>query len=81
MSGTNEVARNLLAQEPGRVDCYTDAANTRIIPRHKPACYDGGTAYIVKTTDRDTLPIVVSACLHRLTETQAIAALIWGAVS
>jgi hypothetical protein len=60
MSGAKKVARNLLVQEPGRVDCHALAADTRTIPHRKPARHYSGSAYLVKTTSDDTFPIVVS---------------------
>jgi hypothetical protein len=89
MSGKNEIARNLLAQEPGRVDCHALAADTQTIAQHKPARHKGGTEDNVKTTVSGIFPIVVSGTitrlqilylrrLHGLTEAQALAALIWG---
>lgn len=70
MSGTNEVARNLLAQGPGRVDCHANAANTQIIAQHKLAGHIGGTLYTATSTDGSTFTIIVSSlrrllCLHR----------------
>jgi hypothetical protein len=60
MSGTNEMTRNLLAQEPGRVDCYALAADTQIIAQHKLARHNGGTAYTVRTTDGVAFVVLVS---------------------
>jgi hypothetical protein len=91
MFGTNEMTRNLLAQEPGRVDCHALAADTQIIAQRRPARHNGGTEDTVKTTVSGIFPIVVSGSmtllqilhlrrLHGLTEAQAqaLAALIWG---
>jgi hypothetical protein len=60
MSGTNEMARNLLGQEPGRVDCHALAVDTKIIAQRKPSRHKGGTLYSVKTTDGGTFAILVS---------------------
>jgi hypothetical protein len=60
MVGTNEIARNLLAQEPGRVDCHALAANTQIITQRKPARHNGGTSYSVTTTDGVAFAILIS---------------------
>jgi hypothetical protein len=60
MSGTNEMARNLLTQEPGRVDCHALAADIQIIAQCKPARHNGGTPYTVTTTDGSTFLIHVS---------------------
>jgi hypothetical protein len=60
MVGTNEMTRNLLAQEPGRVDCYALAADTQIIAQRKPARHNGGTLYSVKISDGGTFAILVS---------------------
>ena len=60
MVGTNEMTRNLLAQEPGRVDCHALAADTQIIAQRKPARHNGGTAYSVTTTDGVAFVILVS---------------------
>jgi hypothetical protein len=60
MVGTNEIARNLLMQEPGRVDCHALAADTQIIAQRKPARHNGGTAYSVTTTDGVAFVILVS---------------------
>lgn len=60
MSAPNKMARNLLAQEPGRVDSQADAANTQIITQRKPSRYNGGTSYSVETTGGDAFSINVS---------------------
>jgi hypothetical protein len=60
MSGTNEMTRNLLAQEPGRVDCHALAADSQIIAQHKLARHNGGTAYTVRTTDGVAFVVLVS---------------------
>jgi hypothetical protein len=60
MVGTNEIARNLLMQEPGWVDCHALAADTQIIAQRKPARHNGGTAYSVTTTDGVAFVILVS---------------------
>jgi hypothetical protein len=60
MSGTNEMTRNLLTQEPGRVDCHAFSADTQIITQRKPARHNGGTPYTVTTTDGSTFVIHVS---------------------
>jgi hypothetical protein len=60
MVGTNEIARNLLAQEPGRVDCHALAADTQIIAQRKPARHNCGTLYYVTTTDGVAFAILVS---------------------
>jgi hypothetical protein len=60
MSGTNEMTRNLLAQEPGRVDCHALAADTQIIAQRKPARHNGGTPYTVTTTDGGAFVILIS---------------------
>ena len=60
MSGANKVARNLLAQEPGRVVSHAIAANTQIIAQRIPSRHNGGTAYTVKTTGGDVFRVVVS---------------------
>jgi hypothetical protein len=60
MSGTNEVARNLLAQEPGGVDSQANAANSQIIAQRKLARHNGGTGYTVKTTSGDAFRIAVA---------------------
>jgi hypothetical protein len=91
MSRTNKMTRNLLAQEPGRVDCNALAADTQIITQRKLARHNGGTQDNVKTTVSDIFPIVVSGTmtrlqiiylrrLHGLNEAQAnaLAVLIWG---
>jgi hypothetical protein len=91
MSRTYEMTRNLLEQEPGRVECHALAADTKIIAQRKPARHNGGTEDNVKTTVSGIFPIVVSGTmtrlqilylrrLHGLTEAQAqaLAALIWG---
>jgi hypothetical protein len=60
MSGTNEMARNLLAQEPGRVDCHALAADTQTIAQRKLARHNGGTSYSVRTTDGGAFVILAS---------------------
>ena len=60
MSRTNEVARNLRQQEPGRVDSHANAANAQTIAQRKPARHNGGKAYTVKTTSGDVFYIAVS---------------------
>jgi hypothetical protein len=60
MVAKNEMARNLLGQEPGRVDCHALAADTQIIAQRKPARHNGGTPYSVRTTDGSTFVILVS---------------------
>jgi hypothetical protein len=60
MSRTNEVAWNLLKQEPSRVDSQANAANTQIIAQRKPARHNGGTGYTVKTTSGDAFRIAVA---------------------
>ena len=56
MSGTNEVARILLAQNPSRVDCHALAADTQIISQSKPTCHNGGefagtyALYVLRST-------------------------------
>ena len=60
MSGENKVTRNLLAQEPGRVDSHANAAKTQIIAQRKPSRHNGGTTYTVKTTSGDVFCIFVS---------------------
>lgn len=60
MSRTNEVARNLRQQEPGRVDSHANAANAQIIPQCNLPRHNGGTAYTVKTTGGDVFRVVVS---------------------
>jgi len=73
MSRTNEVARNLRQQEPGRVDSHASAANTQTIAQRKPSRHNGGTAYTVKTTGGDIFRVVVSGrvrwALDQLTRT------------
>jgi hypothetical protein len=60
MSGTNEMARNLLTQEPGRVDCHAFVADTQNIAQRKPARHNGGTPYTVTTTDGVAFVVLVS---------------------
>ena len=60
MSGEKEMTRNLLAQEPGRVDCHANAANTQNIPHRKAARHNSGTPYIIKTTEGDIFQIAVT---------------------
>ncbi len=60
MGGKNEMARNLLAQEPGRVACQAVAADTQTIAQRKPARHNGGTPYTVRTIDGGAFVIVVS---------------------
>jgi hypothetical protein len=60
MSSKNEMARNLLAQEPGRVDCHALAADTQIIAQRKPARHNGGMPYTVRTTGGVALVVLVS---------------------
>jgi hypothetical protein len=60
MSRKNEVARNLLTQEPGRVESHAKAANTQIIAQRKPARHNCGTLYSVTTTDGVAFAILVS---------------------
>jgi hypothetical protein len=59
MSGKNEITRNLLGQEPGRVDCHALAADTQTVAQRKPARHNGGTPYTVRTTDGSTFVILV----------------------
>ncbi|QFT60466.1 hypothetical protein FIU94_16675 [Sulfitobacter sp. THAF37] len=72
MSVGNELARNLFAQEPGRVDCHANAANTQMIPQQKSARHNGSNRLQIHYLRR----------LHGVTEAQAhvLAALIWGAL-
>lgn len=60
MSRTNEVARNLRQQEPGRVESHAEAACTQTVAQRKPSRHNGGTLYTVKTTDGGTFAILVS---------------------
>ena len=62
MGGNNEMARNLLAQEPepGRVACQAVAANTQTIAQRKPARHNGGTPHTVRTIDGGAFVIFVS---------------------
>ncbi|MBQ0716917.1 MAG: hypothetical protein KBT76_05900 [Sulfitobacter litoralis] len=60
MSRKNEVARNLLTQEPGRVESHAEAADIQTVAQRKPARHSGGTPYTVRTTDGGTFVIVVS---------------------
>ena len=60
MSGTNEMTRNLLTQEPGRVDCHAFVVDTQNIAQRKPARHNGGTAYSVTTTDGVAFVVLVS---------------------
>jgi hypothetical protein len=73
MSGTNEMARNLLAQEPGRVESHALAASFKIISQRKPARYN---------SDASVAQIHKLRRLHGLTDTQArlVAGLAWRAV-
>lgn len=65
MGGGNEVARNLLVQEPGRINSHANAANTQIITQRKSSRHNGGTAYTVKTTSGDIFRVVVSNRVRR----------------
>jgi hypothetical protein len=67
MSRKNEMARNLLTQEPGRVESHAVAADTQTIAQRKPARHNGGIAFLMRA--------------HGLNEVQAhaLAVLIWGA--
>ena len=60
MIGTNEVARNLLKQGPGRVESHAVAADAQTITQRKPARQNGGTAYRVTKTDGGAFAILVS---------------------
>jgi hypothetical protein len=60
MIDTNEMARNLRQQEPGRVDGHALAADTQTIAQRKPARHNGGTAYSVTTTDGLAFVVLVS---------------------
>lgn len=60
MSGAKEMARNLLAQEPGRVESHAEAADTQIIAQRKPARHNGGTPYRVTPSAGDPFCIAVS---------------------
>lgn len=60
MSVKHELTRNLLEQEPGRVNSHAMAADSQIITQRKSARYNGGTPYTVTSTDGGTFPIVVS---------------------
>lgn len=69
MERKNEVTRNLLEQEPGRVDCHANTANTRIIAQRKPARHNGGTPYRVTPSTGESFRIVVTGrVLWALTE-------------
>jgi hypothetical protein len=60
MSRTNEVARSLLTQEPGRVESHAEAAVTQTIAQRKAARHNGGTLYTITTPDGGAFVIVVS---------------------
>lgn len=67
MGHKKELARNLLAQEPGRIDCQANAANIQEISRSEPARNNSrltressGAVYSIKTTIGDTFLIAVS---------------------
>ena len=60
MGSENEVARNLLGQEPGRVESHAVAAGTRIIAQRKAARHNGGTPYTITPTDGGAFVIVIS---------------------
>jgi hypothetical protein len=64
MSSTSEMTRNLLTQEPGRVESHAVAADTQTIAQRKPTRHNGGIAYTVKTTDGSTFAILVSGRVH-----------------
>jgi len=64
MSVENKVARNLLAQEPGRVGHHENAANPQKIAQGKAVRHSCGTPYIVKTTEGDTFQIAVNGRVH-----------------
>jgi len=77
MSGAREMTRNLLAQEPGRVDCYANAANAQTIAQHELARHYGGDARAIA---KQQINHLMQA--HGLTVTRArtVAALAWRAL-
>jgi len=60
MSGASKMARNLLEQEPGRVECHANAASNPNVAQHKAKRHKSGTPYRVKLRTGDLFRIVVS---------------------
>jgi hypothetical protein len=60
MSGKQQMTRNLLAQEPGRVDGHANAAFDPNVPLRKPRRHTAGTPYIITPREGGQLRIVVS---------------------
>lgn len=64
MSGGNEVARNLLAQEPGRRNRHANAADTQQITPKLTKRHRGGTPYRITPSAGNEFRIVVSGRLR-----------------
>tara|TARA_R110002072_G_scaffold251979_1_gene410838 strand:+ start:1649 stop:2056 length:408 start_codon:yes stop_codon:yes gene_type:complete len=60
MSGANEVARNLLAQEPGRENRHANAAGISKLAHKKRGHHKNGTPYRITPSAGDPFRIVVS---------------------
>ena len=59
MNGKNEVTRNLLQQEPGRIERHANAADAPKISYRKAKRHNAGTPYRVTPTDGDAFRIIV----------------------
>jgi hypothetical protein len=60
MSGEQKMTRNLLAQEPGRVDGQANAATDPNVSPLKPRRQTAGTPYTITLKSGDPFQIVVS---------------------
>lgn len=60
MGGRNEMARNLLAQEPGQGNRHANAADTRKVAHPKCKRHDGGTPYRITPNAGEALRVVVA---------------------
>ena len=65
MSHSNEVARNLLKQGPGRVESHAVAADIQTITQRKPARHNCCAAYKVTTSDGGAIAILVSGRMRK----------------
>lgn len=72
MSRSNEVARNLLKQGPGRVESHAVAADFHSITQRKATCHKCGAAYRVTIRDGGAFAILVSDRMC------SVLALAWG---
>ncbi len=82
MSGINEMARNLLAQEQGRVDYYANAAKAQFVPQQAPARHNGDSMGAMSAKSDANSKQQVDRLMHShgqtVTQAQTVAALAWG---